>query len=124
VASGAPVAQEGACVGTSVGATLIEMAIELDSEMVPAGTITFDVTNAGTVEHEFVVIATDLAVDQLPVKDGVVDETQLQVLGEIEGVQPGLSGSLTLDLAPGRYVIICNLPGHYLAGMRTELTVQ
>ena len=31
---------------------------------------------------------------------------------------------MTLTLAPGRYELICNLPGHYAAGMFTELTVR
>jgi uncharacterized cupredoxin-like copper-binding protein len=30
---------------------------------------------------------------------------------------------LTLDLKPGRYVLICNLATHYQSGMHTELTV-
>jgi uncharacterized cupredoxin-like copper-binding protein len=30
---------------------------------------------------------------------------------------------VTITLAPGRYELICNLPGHYAAGDYTELTV-
>jgi len=112
------------CVGTPVPAQLTEMAIALPSTSVPAGVVTFDITNAGTVEHEFVIIATDLPVDQLPVKDGVVDESQVQVLQRAGPIPPGAATSLAVDLAPGRYVVICNIPGHYLAGMRTELTVS
>jgi uncharacterized cupredoxin-like copper-binding protein len=27
---------------------------------------------------------------------------------------------LTLDLKPGHYAVVCNLPGHYAAGMRQD----
>jgi len=30
---------------------------------------------------------------------------------------------LTVDLKAGRYVVICDLPGHYAMGMRAPLTV-
>jgi uncharacterized cupredoxin-like copper-binding protein len=30
---------------------------------------------------------------------------------------------LTVDLAAGSYVLLCNLPGHYESGMRTAFDV-
>ena len=44
--------------------------------------------------------------------------------GEGEGIEPRAVGWVTLDLAPGRYEVVCNLPGHYAAGMRQLLTVS
>ena len=38
-------------------------------------------------------------------------------------MQPGATKALTLDLKPGTYLLVCNLPGHYAAGMWTVLTV-
>jgi uncharacterized cupredoxin-like copper-binding protein len=32
-------------------------------------------------------------------------------------------GWVTVTLAPGRYELVCNLPGHYVSGMYGELTV-
>ena len=29
-----------------------------------------------------------------------------------------------VTLAPGHYVVICNLPGHYASGMHADLTVR
>jgi uncharacterized cupredoxin-like copper-binding protein len=43
--------------------------------------------------------------------------------GAGEGIVPGASGWLTITLAPGQYELVCNLPGHYTAGMHTQLTV-
>ncbi len=112
------------CTSTHVSAQLTEMAISLDVTSLPAGPVTFDITNAGTVDHEFVVIPTDIAVDQLPTKDGAVDEDQVPPLKRAGPIQPGTTTTLSVDLPAGHHVIICNIPGHYLAGMRTELTVS
>jgi uncharacterized cupredoxin-like copper-binding protein len=34
-----------------------------------------------------------------------------------DGILPGGKGWTTLQLAPGRYELLCNLPGHYASGM-------
>jgi len=44
-------------------------------------------------------------------------------LGEISDLDPLASGALTLTLKPGTYILFCNLPGHYMAGMWTLVTV-
>ena len=44
--------------------------------------------------------------------------------GAGQGIRPGSSGWVTLTLAPGHYELVCNLPGHYAAGMHTELTAS
>jgi uncharacterized cupredoxin-like copper-binding protein len=31
---------------------------------------------------------------------------------------------LTLNLKKGRYVLICNIPGHYKSGMHADFTVS
>jgi uncharacterized cupredoxin-like copper-binding protein len=107
-----------------VAAELLEMAIPMDVSEVSAGQVTFLVSNTGAAEHEFVLIATDLAADQLPVKDGVVDETQVPVVTRTALLQPGEKATVSVDLPAGHYVVICNVPGHYLAGMHTEFTVR
>ena len=40
--------------------------------------------------------------------------------GEIEEIAPGETKSLTLTLQKGHYALVCNLPGHYKAGMRAN----
>lgn len=93
--------------------------------MIPAGQVQFNLTNNGPDDHEFVVFKTDLAADQLPVQDGQVVESDpsLQKMGEQEQFPAGETRSLTLNLAPGHYVLICNLPGHYEQGMHFGFTV-
>lgn len=53
-----------------------------------------------------------------------VDEEAAGDLGEVADLDAGKSGSLTLDLRPGIYVLVCNIPGHFMAGMWTTLTVK
>ncbi len=36
----------------------------------------------------------------------------------------GESKTLELDLEAGKYALVCNLPGHYAAGMFADFTVK
>ena len=112
---------------------LQEFAISADPASVAAGSVTFEATNDGPEDvHEFVVIATDLDITQLPtVEDGSVDEAGegLEVIGEIEDIPVGETQSVMLDLEAGDYALICNIydadedEAHYQEGMRTSFTV-
>jgi uncharacterized cupredoxin-like copper-binding protein len=91
------------------------------------------VTNRGVITHELVVLPLigghgvgARTVDQ----DGTVEETGS--LGEVsatcaagsrDGLAPTSTGWATLALPAGRYELVCNLPGHYAAGMYAELDV-
>jgi uncharacterized cupredoxin-like copper-binding protein len=130
--SGASGEQTGAA--GAIAVKLQEYAIIPGAASANAGTVTFDVTNAGPDDvHEFVVIKTDLAPDALPTnKDGTVDEEAagLEPQGEVEDVAVGDTQSLTLDLSAGNYVFICNIyeddthESHYQEGMRVAFTVE
>jgi len=46
-------------------------------------------------------------------------------LGKVANLGSGASGSLTLTLGPGSYVLFCNEPVHYSAlGMHTAFSVR
>ncbi len=112
--------------GKGIGATLADYSITLALTSAPTGEVTFDVRNDAGQEHEFVVFETDLDADALPVdKVGDVKEDGKGVthIDEIGGLQPGAGQAITLNLAPGNYVVICNLPGHYGQGMHSAFTV-
>ena len=87
----------------------------------PAGPVTFTLTNDGSIDHEMVVLKTDTPVDQLQVTDGKVSEDTSQ--GEVAELGAGKSKSVTLDLAAGKYVLVCNIKDHYTMGMRAPFTV-
>jgi uncharacterized cupredoxin-like copper-binding protein len=76
--------------------------------------------------HEFVVIATELPAHDLPrAANGTVqqDAPGLRFIQEAEGIDIGDHAQLTLPLRPGHYVMLCNMEGHYQAGMATDVTV-
>lgn len=130
----------GGAAGTTVNVTLGEWVVEPDPSSAPAGEITFVASNEGTIEHELVIIKTDLAPDALPTNDdGTVNEDApgLEVIDEIEEFAAGGTESLTADLEPGKYVLICNIgpstaeeagnmehDAHYAEGMHAAFTVE
>jgi len=89
------------------------------AKSVPAGTITFGVRNVGSVEHEMVVIRRDAGT--LPVH--AFRASEAGAVDEVEELAPGKSGRLTVELKPGRYLLVCNIVGHYQLGMSTVLKV-
>ena len=116
-----------ATAGPKVDVTLKEFAVEVTPASTPGGEIHFALHNAGKTEHEFVVFKTDLDPAALPLdKDGNVDEEGQGVkhIGEQEDIKPDSTPTLSLSLDAGKYVVLCNLPGHYKAGMHTALTVS
>jgi uncharacterized cupredoxin-like copper-binding protein len=120
VASGCSAAPAG-----PVTARLQEFSINLGRATASPGNVEFSVTNGGSIVHEFVVIDTDAAANSLTVgADGSVSEDGLSVVDEIEDIAVASTQSLTVNLAAGHYVLICNLPGHYAGGMRADFQVQ
>ncbi len=103
---------------------MTDMAIAPANSAAAAGDVTFDVTNDGKQMHEIVVIKTDkMAADLGPADaEGQVSETGSQ--GETGDMEAGASKTLTLKLDKGHYALICNIPGHYAAGMYADLTVS
>jgi uncharacterized cupredoxin-like copper-binding protein len=114
--------------GAHVGVQLEDFQLHASTATVPAGLVTFDVTNHGPSTHEFNVDRTGLAADKLPIDStGLkVDENSplLNRQGSVESAGEATTHHLTLDLAPGTYVVYCNLEGHYLSGMYVQITVR
>ena len=103
------------------------MGIKLDNASVAAGKVTFEVTNdSKDVIHEMLVAPVANVDVVLPynANENRVDEEAAKDLGEVSELDPGKSGALTLELKPGTYVLYCNIPGHFMAGMWTVLTVK
>lgn len=94
---------------------------------VRAGTVRLVVSNHGPDDHELAVVRAAI-VDRLPMRrDGVtVDEDQIEyaTAGAIEPQPPESASTLKLHLRPGRYILLCNMSGHYLGGMQRRLFVR
>ncbi len=102
------------------------MALRIDQPSVKAGTIHLDVVNwSRGMLHEMLVVAVDDPQAPLPYdysREKVVED-QVKVMGDTGDLRPNQSHSLDVTLTPGTYLLICNVPGHYAAGMVTPLTV-
>ncbi len=92
---------------------------------VPSGDLRFELSNADGVRHSFVVVRTDLEGEELPISKGRVDlEAAGELVGTVETVLPGGSEGRTFSLPPGRYVLYCDIAGHYEGGMYYTLRVE
>jgi len=92
---------------------------------IKAGEIVFKINNQnGQVPHQFLVVHSDMPAGQLTVgADGRVDATTLQVVDQVTAIELGQSSTLTAHLAPGHYILMCNIVGHYQLGMHADFTV-
>jgi len=104
---------------------IADMRIVLDHSTLHPGRVTLHADNQSkSLVHE-VVIARDDGGKALPFdpKHDRVVERRVHRLGEIPDLKPGHSGTLTVDLKPGTYMLFCNQPGHYKDGMFAKLVV-
>jgi uncharacterized cupredoxin-like copper-binding protein len=93
--------------------------------VVPAGNVELRVSNGGPDTHELILLRGDEKLSLRP-DNLTLDEDALKprTVGTLEDDHPGSQRVWHLHLAPGRYVLVCNMSGHYLGGMHTELTVR
>src|SRR3954453_21610546 len=103
----------------STTVSLSEFKVSPSPKSVSAGKVSFNVKNKGHMEHELVVIKTNTSASKLKVSGNRASDKGS--VGEIEDIAAGKSKKHTFNLKKGHYVLICNLPGHYKAGMRADL---
>ena len=102
------------------------MALRADITEVKSGKIEFQATNIShAFQHEMIVVSVDDPTKPLPLEPSVskADEKQFTSMGEVSELPAGKSGSLSVELKPGKYLLICNVPGHLMAGMSVPFTV-
>lgn len=86
--------------------TLRDFVIEPAVIRVKPGRVAFRITNQGAIEHDF----------HLP-------DVEKHRAHEQHLVRPGQTRTLEYDLKPGRYEVICTIPGHREAGMTAVVEV-
>ena len=104
-----------------------EWGIELSSATSISGEVSIGLTNSGTMPHEFIVVRTDLTTEELLATvdsaSNRLDEAMLNAAGEQPEFAPGEDKLLTLDLSPGKYIVLCNIAGHFSSGMYASLEI-
>jgi len=103
-------------------------------ESLPAGKTVIKVTNEGPEPHEFNILRLEegkTADDVMQFLNGAGGPPPFAPVGGMNGLDVGLSGYAELDLAPGTYVAICNIPSpkgngapHFMLGMVREFSVK
>jgi uncharacterized cupredoxin-like copper-binding protein len=102
----------------------------------PAGDVTFIVKNAGTIDHEMVVLKTSVPYTKIPVADagdppapvtsGADKISEANNVGETgdPNLKPGETRTFTIkNMTAGTYALVCNIADHYAKGMRAPFTV-
>ncbi len=87
-----------------------------------AGKLKITLENKGKIPHELVLLKTASAANALRVA-GAGRVSEKASVGEVSETAAGTTKSKTLDLKPGNYLYVCNIPGHYGDGMYGTLTV-
>lgn len=105
--------------GTKDSPRVVDMTVDDNLNFIPGfvtvadgETVTFSLTNVGTVEHEFMV---GPSADVLADKEGTP---------EIAGITAGKTVTLTTTFnGPGPFIFACHAPGHFKHGMRGWIQV-
>ena len=83
-----------------------------------AGTVTIELLNEANGAHDLAVMQQGVEISRS------IDFDASQAVGKTEWTAPRSSSSLTIELEPGTYQIVCTLPGHVENGMEALLIVE
>lgn len=97
--------------GGELRVTLDEWSITLDKTSLPEGPIQFTIKNEGEKEHDFIILRTEIAPDDLPTNDdgsADLDAPDVDEVRTVEDLEDGDETGRTYDLDAGSYVFIDN----------------
>ena len=129
-------ADKGTVVKVELGESGSTFFVKPDRTTVQAGRVTFAVTNVGERYHEFIVYSNLDGVEpgDLPIneEEDEADLVEENIVGEAAYATPpivpsdrepgdadhhirggGWGAEMTVDLEAGKYILLCNLTGHY-----------
>jgi len=112
--------------GNFISGTVEEWKVSVSPNAATAGEVKFTIENKGTIGHEFLVVKTDILDGKITLDGDHFSEPSpgLEVIDEIGEFPAGGTELLVLSLEAGNYQLVCNLPGHYAAGMHTTFVVS
>ncbi len=125
-ASAGPSAKPIGVPASGVAIYLSEWSVGLPTSML-TGQVNFGITNIGTMPHELLVFRSDLPPTSYPVDSKgtiIEDGPGITLVSRGSVIPPGQSQARVVDLTePGTYLFVCNMPGHFKAGMYRVVTV-
>ena len=114
----------------TVKVLLSEWLVQARPKTVSAGRVRFVVRNAGSEEHELMIMRADGSSMMSTKSDGSLDEDMMKgdIVGQIMGIDSKQTKSKTFRLEAGKYMLVCNLVDdmgdvHYAKGMHNTLRV-
>jgi hypothetical protein len=112
--------EQGSVAAHRLRVDLSEWAVVPSHGVVSAGPLRLTVANFGQLRHELEIVPTERWGQKLPIRGG-------RAVGEVAAppivVRPGEQRSARVDLAPGFYLLLDNLRGHYAAGAAIAIVV-
>jgi uncharacterized cupredoxin-like copper-binding protein len=93
---------------------------------IKSGKTDLAIKDIGVASHELLVFKSDLAASSYPLdKAGnIIEEgAGVSLVSDGENIDAGGTQTRTIDLAPGKYLFVCNIPGHFKQGMFAVVTV-
>ena len=105
--------------------SLYEWKVVVASTM-KSGKSSFTISNFGTAPHELLIFKSDLDPAAYPTDaagDIKEEGAGVTLVSDGDNIDPAGSQTRTVDLTPGKYLFVCNIPGHFKQGMSTVVTV-
>jgi uncharacterized cupredoxin-like copper-binding protein len=94
---------------------------------IKAGKTKYTITNSGTTPHELLMFKSKLDPASYPVDkagDIIEDGVGVVLSSDGENIDPAGTQTRSVTLAPGKYVFVCNIAGHFKSGMFQIVTVS
>jgi hypothetical protein len=106
--------------GHQLRVDITEWAVIPSVGVVAAGPLRVTVANVGLLRHELDIVPTESWGQKLPTRQGraVGEDAAAPIV-----VAPGQTRSARINLAPGYYVLLDNIRGHYTAGGAVSIVV-
>jgi uncharacterized cupredoxin-like copper-binding protein len=120
----APASATAEAAAQRVSVKLIDYRMRPSAQNVAPGRVTFVVHNADGVPHNLVVLRTNRPPRSLPVTGRHGRAREIGRQGATAVLYDEQTARLTLTLRAGRYLLICNVPGHYQRGMVATFRVR
>jgi hypothetical protein len=121
----APVAALSPSPASGATVSLTEWKVIVDGT-IRSGKTDLTIRNTGLAPHELLVFKSDLDPSAYPTDaSGDIKEkgAGVTLVSDGDNIDPAGSQTRSIDLAPGKYLFVCNIPGHFKQGMFTVVTV-